>query len=125
LVSETGVGFEDKNGVQHVDMTGPPSRYKQEGVAEVYMVSLAGWREVVVTDNHSSAEWANVLGRVAEEWFPQAIQITIMADKATFEPQVKDWVSQRNEQTSVVDWRFKSADARIKLKRLYPSELAG
>jgi hypothetical protein len=34
-------------------------------------------------------------------------------------------VKERNEKTSVVDWQFKSADARTKLKRLYPSELAG
>ena len=145
---------------------------------------LAGWREVVVTDNHSSVEWAKVLSRVVEEWFAQAELITVVsdnlsahrraalyevfaaerarailrklrfihtpkhgswlniaeielsvlmrqgltervADGAAFEQQVKDWVEQRNEKTSVVDWQFKSTNARTKLKRLYPSELAG
>ena len=30
------------------------------------------------------------------------------------------WDRQRNEQQKGVDWRFATADARIKLKRLYP-----
>ncbi len=181
LVSETRIGFADKQGVQHVDY-----EYKRAGVAEVYMVCqpLAGWREVVVTDNHSSIEWAKVLGLVAETWFAQAELITVVADNlsahsraalyevfgaerarailrklrfihtpkhgswlniaeielsvltrqgltdrvadgTTFEQQVQGWVKQRNDKTSVVNWQFTAADARIKLKRLYPSELAG
>jgi hypothetical protein len=30
------------------------------------------------------------------------------------------WDQQRNERQKGVDWRFTTADARIKLKRLYP-----
>ena len=33
---------------------------------------------------------------------------------------VSAWTRERNNRQSKVDWRFKSSDARIKLKRLYP-----
>ena len=35
--------------------------------------------------------------------------------------EVAAWAQTRNLQTKPVDWRFTTADARIKLKRLYPS----
>ena len=35
--------------------------------------------------------------------------------------EVAAWEKRRNEAKSVVDWRFTTHDARIKLKRLYPS----
>jgi transposase len=34
--------------------------------------------------------------------------------------EVKAWVEERNEQTAKVQWRFRTADARIKLRHLYP-----
>jgi DDE superfamily endonuclease/Homeodomain-like domain len=43
-----------------------------------------------------------------------------IADKATLIKEVESWLKQRNKEASVVDWRFTAADARIKLKRLYP-----
>lgn len=39
---------------------------------------------------------------------------------ALVEAEVSAWVAQRNQRASRVDWRFTTADARIKLKRLYP-----
>jgi hypothetical protein len=41
-------------------------------------------------------------------------------DKATLEQQVLAWQIDRNAKVVKVDWRFTTADARIKLKRLYP-----
>lgn len=35
--------------------------------------------------------------------------------------QVDAWTKQRNAERAVIDWRFTTADARIKLNRLYPS----
>lgn len=181
LVSETRQGFTDKNGVQHIDY-----EYKREGVAEVFMVAqpLAGRRQVVVTDSHNSQEWAKVVGRIVEEWYADAEQITLIQDnlsahrkaalyevfeperarailsklmfvytpkhgswlnvaeielsvltrqgltqrvasRAEFEQQVAAWVHQRNGSTAKVDWQFTTEDARIKLKRLYPSTISG
>jgi hypothetical protein len=44
-----------------------------------------------------------------------------MEDKPTLRREVAAWVEQRNREHARVDWRFTTADARIKLKRLYPS----
>jgi hypothetical protein len=37
------------------------------------------------------------------------------------EHQIACWQEQRNAAATTVNWRFTTADARIKLKRLYPS----
>ncbi len=37
------------------------------------------------------------------------------------EQEIHAWQQQRNEETITVNWRFTTTDARIKLKRLYPS----
>jgi hypothetical protein len=41
-------------------------------------------------------------------------------NKTTLEREVKAWQNDRNEKVLKVDWRFTTADARIKLKHLYP-----
>ena len=41
-------------------------------------------------------------------------------DKATLEREVAAWVKRRNTHNAKADWRFTTADARIKLKNLYP-----
>lgn len=41
-------------------------------------------------------------------------------NKAALEQQVLAWQNDRNAKVVKVDWRFTTADARIKLKRLYP-----
>lgn len=38
----------------------------------------------------------------------------------TMKQEVSAWEKERNNRKSCVDWRFRSKDARIKLKRLYP-----
>ena len=42
-------------------------------------------------------------------------------DRASLASHVRAWVARRNRLRRRVDWRFATADARIKLKRLYPS----
>jgi hypothetical protein len=44
-----------------------------------------------------------------------------MDDKATLGKQASAWEARRNQRHSRVDWHFTNADARVKLKRLYPS----
>ena len=41
---------------------------------------------------------------------------------AEAEQQVQAWETHRNQDQAKVDWRFTTPDARIKLKRLYPSQ---
>jgi len=43
-----------------------------------------------------------------------------IADKPTLASEVKAWQDDRNAKVVKVDWRFTTADARIKLKYLYP-----
>jgi len=66
-------------------------------------------------------------------WLDMAeIEISIMcrqalakpiADMDSFKKQVESWTSTRNALLSAVNWQFTAADARIKLKRLYPAIL--
>jgi hypothetical protein len=42
-------------------------------------------------------------------------------DKHVLEQEISAWEAERNASQTTVDWRFTTANARIKLKRLYPS----
>jgi hypothetical protein len=42
-------------------------------------------------------------------------------DKDTLKLEISAWEKERNQQSNSVNWRFTTTDARIKLKRLYPS----
>ena len=44
----------------------------------------------------------------------------MIADQATLQEQVAAWESDRNSKQKGADWQFATADARTKLKRLYP-----
>ena len=43
-----------------------------------------------------------------------------MPDLETVTREVSAWAKRRNQAQVTIDWRFTAADARIKLKRLYP-----
>ena len=42
-------------------------------------------------------------------------------DRKTLEKEVSAWLKQRNLEASRADWQFTAEDARIKLKKLYPT----
>jgi hypothetical protein len=44
-----------------------------------------------------------------------------LADTQTLDREAKAWCKERNRLGASVAWRFKTEDARIKLKSLYPS----
>ena len=44
-----------------------------------------------------------------------------IADTATLVREVAAWETDRNQRHTTISWRFTTPDARIKLKRLYPS----
>jgi hypothetical protein len=44
-----------------------------------------------------------------------------LPDKTTLAQETMAWETERNTNGATVDWRFTTEDARIKLKRLYPS----
>ena len=43
-----------------------------------------------------------------------------IADKQTLIEEVGAWQNSRNKNHAKADWQFTTADARVKLKRLYP-----
>lgn len=42
-------------------------------------------------------------------------------DLGTLKTEVDAWYDNRNHEETWIDWRFTTADARVKLQRLYPS----
>lgn len=42
-------------------------------------------------------------------------------DKESLQREIGAWEEQRNRESLKIDWQFTTADARVKLKRLYPS----
>ena len=42
-------------------------------------------------------------------------------DMDTLKQEIAAWEENRNEKSNSIDWRFTTTDARIKLKKLYPS----
>jgi hypothetical protein len=44
-----------------------------------------------------------------------------IADIETVRSEAKAWERSRNNQHATINWRFTTEDARIKLKRLYPT----
>lgn len=78
---------------------------------------LAGKLEIVNTPKHGS--WLNVAEVELAVLEKQAIGGRL-PDRATLNARLKAWQTSRNRSHAKVDWQFTTADARIKLKRLYP-----
>lgn len=80
--------------------------------------SIAKKLEVVRTPKHGS--WLNIAECELSVLIRQGLERRV-PDKQTLEQQVKSWYSKRNSNQKKVNWQFTTKDARIKLKRLYPS----
>lgn len=81
---------------------------------------LADKLEVHYTPRHGS--WLN-MAEVELSVLSRQCLSERMGDKNRLIAQIAAWEVQRNAQGTRVDWRFTTADARIKLKRLYPKIL--
>lgn len=74
--------------------------------------------EFVFTPKHGS--WLNMAEIEFSVLKRQAIAHRV-ADKATLSEQINQWQMQRNQKHIKANWQFKAKDARIKLKKLYPT----
>jgi transposase len=74
--------------------------------------------EIHYTPKHGS--WLNMAEIELSVVSRQCLKRRI-ADKESLGNEVKAWEQSRNTSNVRVDWRFTTGDARIKLKRLYPS----
>ena len=94
---------------------GPGARYERFAAAEAHR--LAAKFEWHYTPEHAS--WLNVA-----EWelsvLAQQCLDRRMPDQETLRREVTAWQARRNQRGAQVDWQFTTADARIKLKHLYP-----
>jgi len=79
---------------------------------------LADKLEIHYTPKHGS--WLNIAEIELSALSRQCLDRRL-PDKATLTAEVQAWQKRRNAASTTVDWRFTTADARIKLKRLYPS----
>lgn len=166
--------------------SGQPERfdyqYERNGTANLFMVCnpIEGWRTVEVTQRRTAIDYAQLLKKLVDDYYPEAYLITVVQDNLNthtpaslykaFEPsearrimnrldfcytpkhgswlnmaeielsilsrqclnrripdlttlreEVTSWCEERNRKETWIDWRFTTEDARIKLKRLYPS----
>jgi len=156
--------------------------YERQGMANLFMVfePLVGTRQVEVTERKTNRDFARLIRRVVDEWYPSAAKVVLVLDNLpthtpaalyeAFEPaearrlvekiewhytpkhgswlnvaemelsvlarqcldrripdlealrrEVAAWVATRNRAVAKVHWQFTTADARVKLKKLYPS----
>jgi hypothetical protein len=78
---------------------------------------LADKLEIHYTPKHGS--WLNIAEIEFSVLSRQCLNRRV-PDAATLTREVAAWQQRRNAAARPVDWRFTTADARIKLKRLYP-----
>ena len=95
----------------------PASLY--EAFAPAAAKRLADKLEIHYTPKHGS--WLNMAELELSVLQRQCLDRRL-GDRATLEREVAAWVvAARNAAAAGIDWRFTTADARIKLRKLYPS----
>lgn len=77
--------------------------------------------EIHYTPKHGS--WLN-MAEIELSVLVRQVLSGRMASMQEVEQRVAAWQQQRNHQQAIIDWRFTTQDARIKLKHLYPSNVA-
>ncbi|MDR1880033.1 MAG: IS630 family transposase, partial [Tannerellaceae bacterium] len=156
--------------------------YERCGVANIFMVNepLTGKRYVDVTERKTKKDWAELIRKIADEYYPNAEKIRLVMDNLnthkpsslyeaftpqeakriwdrfefiytpkhgswlnmaeieihvlmgqclkrrigdmeTMKQQVDAWQKDRNNKDAKINWQFTNDDARIKLKKLYPT----
>ena len=89
-----------------------------EAFAPATARALAGRLEIHYTPKHGS--WLNMAETELSILSGQCLDRRIEG-KEVMTREVAAWERGRNTDESKIDWQFTTADARIKLKRLYPS----
>lgn len=102
--------------MDNLNTHGPGSLYEAFEPAEARRI--LGRLEIHHTPKHAS--WLNMAETELSVLGRQCLDRRI-ADQETLAKEVSTWEKERNERSVKVDWQFTTADARIKLKRLYPT----
>ncbi len=77
------------------------------------------WDKLEIHHTPKHGSWLNIAEIEFSVLARQCLDRRI-PDHATLVTEVAAWVSDRNAEGAAVDWRFTTADARIKLTHLYP-----
>lgn len=95
------------------------------GIASLYEAfdpatarALASRLEIHYTPKHGS--WLNMAETELSVLSRQCLDRRI-ENKELMTQEATTWQNERNQTLAKIDWRFTTADARVKLKRLYPS----
>ena len=102
--------------MDHLNTHSPASLYEAFPPAEAKR--LADKLEIHYTPAHGS--WLNMAEIELSALQRQCLDRRL-GNRVTMAREVAAWVTARNAATTTIDWRFTTADARIKLKRLYPA----
>lgn len=106
--------------------------YRRHGIAYLHMLfePLVGKRHLRVSSQHTMKDFAACMKWLVDEVYPLAeIELSVLGrtmknhipEEQTFRIEAQALAHERNGSNAKVDWQFRSADARIKLKQLYPS----
>jgi hypothetical protein len=101
--------------LDNLNTPGPASFYEAFAPEEAWR--LAERFEFHYTPKHGS--WLNMTEIECSVLSRQCLDRRIR-DAETLQREVQAWTQQRNRARKSVDWQFTTADARTKLKRLYP-----
>lgn len=101
--------------VDNLNTHGPGALYERFEPEEAHR--LAAKFEWHYTPEHAS--WLNVAECELSVLSHQCLARRI-AEKDTLSREVTAWETRRNQSCAKVNWQFTTADARIKLRRLYP-----
>lgn len=102
--------------MDNLNIHSPASLYEAFPPAEAKR--LADRLEIHYTPKHGS--WLNMAEIELSALSGQCLDRRL-PDRATVEREVAAWQDRRNAAATTIDWRFSTADARIKLRQLYPS----
>lgn len=94
----------------------PAALYKAFAPAEAHRILQR--LEFIYTPKHGS--WLNIAEIEFSVLNSQCLNRRI-ANQEFLSQEVRAWNVERNQKAKIVDWQFTTADARIKLRRLYPS----
>ena len=104
--------------MDNLNTHGPASLYEAFAPAEAKR--LSDKLEIHYTPRHGS--WLN-MAEIELSVLARQCLAERMDSKANLQEQVVAWQEQRNARAIKIDWRFTTEEARVKLKRLYPTIL--
>jgi hypothetical protein len=102
--------------MDNLNTHGPASLYEAFEPAEARRI----WERLEVHNTPKHASWLNMAETELSALARQCLDRRL-PDARTLTTEVQAWQKERNAAVVKVDWQFTTADARIKLKRLYPS----